>query len=101
MGNAQVIRPFDVANVKGERQGSYRYPKGTTSVVSTKVVPIEVESTEVRPIEVMDTHNSITIDYIFVKMEKRRKIKHSFQKKKKKKKKKILPKKKKKKKKKK
>lgn len=52
---AEVIRPFDVANVKGERQGSYRYPKGTSTVVSTKVVPIEVESTEVRPIEVMDT----------------------------------------------
>jgi len=52
---AEVIRPFDVANVKGERQGSYRYPKGTSTVVSTKVVPIEVESTEVHPIEVMDT----------------------------------------------
>lgn len=48
---AEVIRPYDVANVKGERQASYRYPRGCTAVLSTKVVPVEVESTEVRPIE--------------------------------------------------
>ena len=48
---AEVIRPYDKANVKGERQASYRYPRGCTAVLSTKVVPIEVESTEVRPIE--------------------------------------------------
>merc|ERR1712071_21420 len=52
---AEIIRPFDIANVKGERQGNYQYSKGTTSVLSTKVIPIEVESTEVRPVETMDT----------------------------------------------
>lgn len=54
---AEVIRPFDVANVKGTRQGSYRYHRGCTSTLSTRVLPIEIESTVVRPTteESMDT----------------------------------------------
>lgn len=54
---AEMIRPFEVANVKGERQGSYRYPHGCTATLSTRVIPIEIESTVVRPVaeESMDT----------------------------------------------
>ncbi|EFX81362.1 proteasome subunit beta type-7-like [Daphnia pulex] len=54
---AEMIRPFEVANVKGERQGSYRYPRGCTATLSTRVIPIEIESTVVRPVgeESMDT----------------------------------------------
>jgi len=51
---AELIRPFDVANVKGERQGSYRYARGSTAVLSTRVIPLVVESTEVRRVESMD-----------------------------------------------
>ena len=54
---AEMIRPFEVANVKGERQGSYRYPRGCTATLSTRIIPIEIESTVVRPVteESMDT----------------------------------------------
>ena len=52
---AEIIRPFDVANVKGERQGSYRYARGSSAVLSTRVIPIEVETTEVRKVEKMET----------------------------------------------
>ena len=55
--NAEMIRPFEVAHVKGERQGSYRYPRGCTATLSTRVIPIEIECTVVRPVgeESMDT----------------------------------------------
>lgn len=54
---AEMIRPFEVANVKGTRQGSYRYLRGCTATLSTRVIPIEIESTVVRPTteESMDT----------------------------------------------
>ena len=54
---AEMIRPYDVANVKGQRQGSYRYPRGCTATLSTRVIPIEIEATEVRSTaqESMDT----------------------------------------------
>jgi len=45
---SEFIRPYDVANLKGCRQGSYNYPKGTTSVLETKVIPYDVESNEVK-----------------------------------------------------
>lgn len=34
-------RTYDEANKKGEKQNSYKYPKGTTAVLTTKVVEIE------------------------------------------------------------
>ena len=52
---SEIIRPYDIANVKGERQGSYRYARGSSAVLSTRTIPIEVESTEVRRVESMDT----------------------------------------------
>jgi len=36
------LRPYDVANEKGVRQGVYRYAKGTTATLATKVIPLEV-----------------------------------------------------------
>ncbi|XP_078324268.1 proteasome subunit beta type-7-like [Crassostrea virginica] len=50
------IRPFDEANLKGQRQGSYRYKKGTTAVLKTEVkkIPFEIVKTTVRA-EPMET----------------------------------------------
>lgn len=53
---AEMIRPYEVANVKGQRQGSYRYPRGCTATLSTRVIPLVVESEQVRSTaETMDT----------------------------------------------
>jgi len=46
----EFIRPYDVANLKGSRQGTYSYPKGTTSVLDTKVVAYDIESNEVKEV---------------------------------------------------
>jgi len=51
---AQHIRPYDVANVKGTRIGKYDYKKGTTAVLSSVTVPIEVVSETVKPTEGME-----------------------------------------------
>lgn len=39
---ADHLRPFDIANVKGKREGKYEYKLGTTEVLSTKTIPIQV-----------------------------------------------------------
>jgi 20S proteasome subunit beta 2 len=39
------LRPFDVANVRGERQNTYAYERGTTAVLTETVVPIVTEET--------------------------------------------------------
>ncbi|GAB6021928.1 Proteasome subunit beta type-7 [Chamberlinius hualienensis] len=53
------IRPFDEANVKGERSGNYTFPKGTTAILETRVIPVEIEDLMVKRIgrnaEEMDT----------------------------------------------
>ncbi|KAI4504040.1 hypothetical protein M0802_000511 [Mischocyttarus mexicanus] len=56
-GSVDYLRPYDVANVKGERQASYRYKKGTTAILSKTVRPIIVEEKVVRVVEAepMDT----------------------------------------------
>lgn len=57
-GSTQYLRTYDEANKKGVRQNSYKYPPGTTSVLSSKTIPIEIDvETTVRQIvpEVMDT----------------------------------------------
>lgn len=46
-------RTYEEANKKGTRQNSYRYPRGCTAVLSTKVHNINVETT-VQHIEPMD-----------------------------------------------
>jgi len=45
------IRPHEIANLKGVKQGKYQYKRGTTAVLSTEVKKIDfsVVSTEVRP----------------------------------------------------
>ncbi|XP_013412691.1 proteasome subunit beta type-7 [Lingula anatina] len=37
------IRPYDEANLKGKRQGSYKYKPGTTAVLTSEVKPLELE----------------------------------------------------------
>nr|BAN20357.1 proteasome subunit beta type 7,10 [Riptortus pedestris] len=56
-GSVEYIRPFDVANQKGKRQGNYRFHRGATGVLSTRVIPLVTESEEVRRTddESMDT----------------------------------------------
>jgi len=55
--SAQLFRPYEEANQKGKRQGRYLYKRGTTDVLTTKVIALEVEETVVRLIEAepMDT----------------------------------------------
>lgn len=55
-GAVQYLRTYEEANKKGVKQNSYRYPSGTTAVLTSKTIAIDVETT-VYPIaaEVMDT----------------------------------------------
>jgi len=39
-GKVDFIRPYDVANVKGQKQGVYNYPPGTTKVLTEVIKPI-------------------------------------------------------------
>ncbi|XP_045101778.1 proteasome subunit beta type-7-like [Portunus trituberculatus] len=54
---ATMTRPYDVANVKGQRVGKYEYKRGVTEVLNTVVRPIEVVSETVKMVseEEMDT----------------------------------------------
>eukprot|EP00058_Branchiostoma_floridae_P010925 XP_002596413.1 hypothetical protein BRAFLDRAFT_114302 [Branchiostoma floridae] len=54
-GKVDYIRPHDVANQKGVRQGSYKYKRGTTAVLTKSVrsLPIDIETTVTG--EAMDT----------------------------------------------
>lgn len=45
------LRPYELSNAKGVRQGSYRYKKGSTAVLTSKTVPLIVEEVMVRHIE--------------------------------------------------
>ncbi|KAJ8299993.1 hypothetical protein KUTeg_021512 [Tegillarca granosa] len=55
----EYLRPYDEANLKGVRQGNYRYKKGTTAVLKKEVVKsmFEVVKTQVKTTkpESMDT----------------------------------------------
>ncbi|XP_050307326.1 proteasome subunit beta type-7 [Anthonomus grandis grandis] len=51
-GPVDYRRTYDEANKKGEKQRSYKYPKGTTAILTTKVV--DVEEVAVRKIEGQD-----------------------------------------------
>ncbi len=46
-GDVEYMRPFELANKKGVRQGDYSYKRGTTEVTSTTVVDIVSETVEV------------------------------------------------------
>lgn len=54
-GSVEYLRTYDEANVKGKRQGSYRYPKGTTAVLKTQVIPLEVEELSVKKLDSRQT----------------------------------------------
>ncbi|KRT80949.1 hypothetical protein AMK59_5319 [Oryctes borbonicus] len=57
-GSVEYLRTYDEANVKGKRQASYRYPTGTTEVLSTKTANIEVTDVSVQYVDtdiLMDT----------------------------------------------
>ncbi|KAK0180379.1 hypothetical protein PV327_006023 [Microctonus hyperodae] len=53
--SVEYIRPYDVANEKGKREGSYRYKRGTTAILKKSVHPIVIEEETIRRIEPMDT----------------------------------------------
>lgn len=50
--NAEMIRPFEIANLKGVKQGNYQFRRGTTNVLNTvaKKVQFDVLSTSVREV---------------------------------------------------
>ncbi|XP_075212726.1 proteasome beta2 subunit [Lycorma delicatula] len=56
-GSVDYIRPYELACVKGKRQGVYRFKPGTTAVLSSIERPIYIEEEEVKRIETesMDT----------------------------------------------
>jgi 20S proteasome subunit beta 2 len=49
----EMIRPYHIANLKGQKQGNYLYKRGTTQVIKTleKKVQYDVLSTSVREIK--------------------------------------------------
>lgn len=51
--DVQYLRTYEEANVKGQRQGKYQFKRATTAVLTTKVIPIEVETSQTfaRPLE--------------------------------------------------
>ncbi|XP_060697055.1 proteasome subunit beta type-7 [Hemiscyllium ocellatum] len=48
------LRPFDIANKKGVRQGNYKYRKGVTAYLMETVAPMELEIME-EVVHTMDT----------------------------------------------
>ncbi|CAB3363732.1 Hypothetical predicted protein [Cloeon dipterum] len=59
-GSVDYIRPYETANLKGEKQMSYSFKKGTTAVLDVKTVPIIIEDVVVHhtgeaAVESMDT----------------------------------------------
>jgi len=53
--NVDFIRPYDVANKKGVRIGSYKYPRGVTEILSSKVVKLGVDTTVEQIEEAMES----------------------------------------------
>ncbi|XP_045197899.1 proteasome subunit beta type-7-like [Mercenaria mercenaria] len=45
----EYLRPYDEANVKGQREGNYGFKRGSTAIVSTEVkkIPFDIVSTQV------------------------------------------------------
>ncbi|EDQ85982.1 uncharacterized protein MONBRDRAFT_11380 [Monosiga brevicollis MX1] len=42
-GEVDYIRPHEIANVKGERLNEYKYPKGSTAVLTELIKPVVVD----------------------------------------------------------
>ncbi|XP_014204084.1 proteasome subunit beta type-7 [Copidosoma floridanum] len=49
--NVDYLRPYELTCQKGVKQGSYRFKKGTTAILTQSVRPIIVEDSSVRSIE--------------------------------------------------
>lgn len=56
---ADYYRPYEVANLKGERQGDYKVPIGGTRIVSANIAPIIVEDVMVRHIEQTESSDAM------------------------------------------
>ncbi|CAG5120089.1 unnamed protein product [Candidula unifasciata] len=56
-GKVEYIRPHEIANQKGVKQGKYLYKRGTTGVLSTEVKKVEFDiiGTEIRRHQPMET----------------------------------------------
>lgn len=56
-GSVDYIRPYEVANIKGTKQNHYKFKRGTTAILSHKVIPLVTESETVKKFspESMDT----------------------------------------------
>lgn len=56
-GTVEYLRTFEEANQKGKRQTSYRYPPGTTAILSSKTTNVDVYDVSVQRIDpdLMDT----------------------------------------------
>jgi len=54
---AEMLRPFDTANLKGVKQGNYQFKRGTTNVLNKveRKVQIDVLSTSVREVKYQET----------------------------------------------
>ncbi|OXU28214.1 hypothetical protein TSAR_011725 [Trichomalopsis sarcophagae] len=50
-GSTDYIRPYELSCVKGERQGSYRYKRGTTAVLTKNIRPVIIEDEAIRRVE--------------------------------------------------
>uniref|UniRef100_A0A1B6D368 Proteasome subunit beta n=1 Tax=Clastoptera arizonana TaxID=38151 RepID=A0A1B6D368_9HEMI len=50
-GSVEYIRPFEVTCQKGERQGSYKFKKGTTAILSTITIPLVVEEESIKRVD--------------------------------------------------
>lgn len=50
-GNVDYLRPYEISNERCVRQGNYRFAKGATAVLSTRVIPLVVEEVMVRHVE--------------------------------------------------
>lgn len=58
-GTVDFIRPYQVANEKGQRINTYKYKKGTTVVLNQRVIPIVVEEEIVRKVPGPDSEESM------------------------------------------
>ena len=52
-------RPYEVANLKGERQGDYSVPSGATKIISSNTIPVVVEDVMVRHIEMPESSDAM------------------------------------------
>ncbi|XP_054282441.1 proteasome subunit beta type-7-like [Macrosteles quadrilineatus] len=49
--SVDYLRPYELTVSKGQRQGTYTYARGTTAVLSTKIIPLQIVDQSVQRIE--------------------------------------------------